>query len=100
MKRLTATNRHVTLACGLVVLILLTLAPSKRLAAAPLVSDETIQTMKNLTSVSQLKNGIPVIYRQVPGSDIIHTELKFTFGIKDLPFGRKTLTRWLWASVR
>lgn len=99
MKKLIAASQQVTPLLGILALTLLSFVPAKRLPAAPLVSDETIQTMKNLTSVSQLKNGIPVIYRQVPGSDIIHAEIKFTFGIKDLPFGRKTLTRWLWATA-
>lgn len=70
---------------------------STRGIAAPIVSDDTIQTLKNLTTVGHLKNGIPVVYRQIPGSDIVHVDINFGFGMKDLPFGKKTLTRWLWA---
>ena len=39
-----------------------------------LVSDATIQLQRQLTSVHRLKNGIPVIVREIPNSDILWSD--------------------------
>ncbi len=61
-----------------------------------LVSDETIATERRLTSVHKLKNGIPVIVREIPDSDILQINVNFATGLKDLKPGRKALNEWLW----
>ena len=62
-----------------------------------LVSDATIQLQRQLTSVHRLKNGIPVIVREIPNSDILQLNITFGTGLKDLPPGRKVLNEWLWS---
>jgi len=53
------------------------------LSAAGLIKESTIQTAKKLTKVYRLKNRIPVVYRQVPNSDILNITVAFHFGTKD-----------------
>lgn len=62
-----------------------------------LVSDETVRIQRELTSQHKLKNGIPVVIRQIPDSDILQLDVTFASGLKDLPPGRKVLNEWLWA---
>lgn len=64
--------------------------------AADLVSDSTIQKQKDLTKVLKLKNGIPVVLRNVPESDIVQLDVIWKHGLKDLPPGKKALSQWLW----
>jgi zinc protease len=64
--------------------------------AATLVSDESIQVQKNLTTTANLSNGIPVVIRDIPGSDILQINVNFGMGLKDLPPGRKALMEWYW----
>lgn len=65
--------------------------------AVTLVTDETIKIQKDLTTVKKLKNGIPVILRQIPDSDIVQLNVSFDTGLKDLPVGKKALNEWFWA---
>ena len=65
--------------------------------AVDLVSDETIKKQKELTKITKLKNGIPVIHRRVPGSDIVHLDISWSYGVKDLVAGKKSLNQWLWS---
>ncbi|MEI6398537.1 MAG: pitrilysin family protein [Pseudomonadota bacterium] len=46
---------------------------------------------RRLTSVSTLKNGIPLIIRETPGSDIVHIELSYTTGTSSLSPDRRAL---------
>jgi zinc protease len=65
-----------------------------------LVTPETINAQKRLTSHFKLKNGIPVTYRMIPDSDILDFSVTFGFGLKDLTAGQKSLNRWLWAVMK
>ncbi len=67
--------------------------------AAPLVSNETIQAQKQLTSMHKLSNGIPVIYREIPNSDILEVVVNFGIGLKDLPAGQKSAGRLLFQTM-
>ena len=62
-----------------------------------LVSDQTIQLQRQMTSTHKLQNGIPVIVREIPGSDIMMVSVTFGAGLRDLPPGRKALNQWLWS---
>lgn len=64
--------------------------------AAKLVSDESIQVQKELTTTTKLANGIPVVIRDIPGSDIVQVNVTFAHGLKDLPNGHKALLEWYW----
>jgi zinc protease len=64
-----------------------------------LVSSKTVQAQKQLTNTFQLKNGIPVVYRTIPDSDILQIKVLFSLGEKDLPKGKKSLLRWLTATM-
>jgi zinc protease len=67
--------------------------------AVQLVSDETIKVQKQLTTTHKLKNGIPVIVRESPGSDILHVNVTFAAGIKDLKLEERVLNDWMWTSL-
>jgi predicted Zn-dependent peptidase len=56
------------------------------------VTKEAIEEQKSLTTSFKLKNGIPVIYRQIPGSDIIQVDYSIGLGYKDDPEGKKAVT--------
>jgi zinc protease len=62
-----------------------------------IVSSATIAEQKKLTTVVRLKNGIPVIIREIPGSDIVQINVNIEGGMRDLPTGRKSLNRWLFS---
>lgn len=64
-----------------------------------LVSDETIKKQKELTKTVKLKNGIPVVIRSVPGSDIVELDVSWHYGLKNLPHGKKSLNQWLWSAL-
>lgn len=81
----------------LISLLLFAVAP--RAAALQLVSDDTINTQKNLTTNYKLKNGIPVVIRNVEGSDIIAVNVTWATGLRDLPVGKRALNDWLWPSM-
>jgi zinc protease len=66
------------------------------LAATKLVSSETIGLQKKLTHSTKLSNGIPVVIRDIPGSDIVQFQVNFGTGLRDLPPGRKALAQWYW----
>ena len=68
------------------------------LASTSLVSEESIATQKKLTSVHKLKNGTPVYVRTIPDSDILSVVVSYSFGLKDLPVGRKVLNEWYWSA--
>lgn len=69
----------------------LVMLPAAPLQGARLVSQKTITTQNKLTSSFKLKNGIPVIYRQIAGSDILQINYAFARGLKDLK-GPKRVT--------
>ncbi len=71
-------------------------APCTQALAVTLVTDQTIKIQKDLTSVHKLKNGIPVILRKIPDSDIVQLNVAFANGLKDLPVGKKALNEWFW----
>lgn len=75
------------------------LAHAPLAAAVQLVSDDTIKTQKALTSNHKLKNGIPVVIRNVEGSDIVAVNVTFGTGLRDLPPSKKVLNDWLWPSL-
>jgi len=77
------------IACGL-------LSFSSICSASSLVSEDSIKTQKKLTSVHKLKNGIPVYIRSIPDSDLLSVVVSYSFGMKDLPMGRKVLNEWYW----
>ncbi|MCX6105502.1 MAG: pitrilysin family protein [Proteobacteria bacterium] len=68
-------------------------------AAEQLVSDASIKIQKDLTSRHHLKNGMSVIVRQIPDSDIVQLGVTFSSGLKDLSPGRKVLNEWLWTAL-
>ena len=68
-------------------------------AFAKLVSKETIAEQKRLTSTHKLKNGIPVVFRNIPNSDILEIIVNFGFGMKDLPKGQKNQPRLLFQTM-
>ena len=98
MKKFLKTARSKAL-LAVAALTTLSVAYTRMANAAPIVSDETIREFKALTTITKLKNGMPVILRQVPGSDIAHVMVTFDQGMKDLPPGRKALSRWLLATM-
>ncbi len=65
-------------------------------AVNQLVSDESINLQKSMTSKHHLRNGLPVIVRSIPDSDIIQLSVNFASGLKDLAPGRKVLNEWMW----
>jgi zinc protease len=67
--------------------------------AVELVSHQTVDAQKRLTTTFQLKNGIPVIYRTIPDSDILQIKVMFSLGEKDLPQGKRSLLRWLMGTM-
>ena len=69
---------------------------SSQLFAVDLVTEETVQTQIKLSSEHTLKNGIPVIIRQEPNSEILNLHVSFNQGMKDLPQEKKVLHSWLW----
>ncbi len=70
---------------------------STHASAVQLVTDQTIKIQKDLTSLHKLKNGIPVILRKIPDSDIVQLNVSFDTGLKDLPVGKKALNEWFWS---
>ena len=89
------TKRLIT--CLLLSIIPLTASLAR--GSAKLVSDETIREQKRLTKSYKLKNGIPVIYRQIPNSDILEVIVNFGFGMKDLPSGKKNQPQLLFGTM-
>ncbi len=51
----------------------------------------TTSTDRKLTTKSWLENGIPVIARETPGSDIVHIEVRFMTGSSQLPPERRAI---------
>lgn len=73
-------------------IITLLVAIEVQAAVAPkLVSDQSIELQKKMTSIHNLKNNIPVIFRNVPDSDILNVTVYFTEGAKDSAEGKKSL---------
>lgn len=68
----------------------------KAWAASKLVSAESTSLQKSLTYTAKLSNGIPVVIREIPGSDLVHFQVNFGSGIRDLPSGQKALSQWYW----
>lgn len=90
------TRLRQTLTPATLVLALLAPLASSARAAVQLVTDETIRTERGLTSLHKLKNGIPVVVRQVPHSEIMQVNVTLNSGLKDLPPGKKALNEWFW----
>lgn len=59
--------------------------------AGPLVSKQTIQRQKDLTSLHHLANGIPVILRSEASSKIALISIQFDYGLKDSKPGKKSV---------
>jgi len=59
--------------------------------ALHLVSDQTINSQRNLTSLERLNNGIPVIIRHETSSKIALISIGFDYGLKDTKPGRKSV---------
>ena len=72
---------------------------TEKATALQLVSDDTIKTQKSLTSNFKLKNGIPVVVRNIEGSDIVALNVTWGTGLRDLPPGKKALNDWLWPAL-
>ncbi len=64
-----------------------------------LVSEASIEQERRLTKTSHLSNGIPVVMREIPGSDITHITISFSWGRKDWPKGHQILERWMWSTM-
>lgn len=59
-------------------------------AKATLVEPKFVEEQKALTKIVALKNGVTVIFREVPGSDIVHFEAAWKVGSAHLPEGQRT----------
>ncbi len=84
---------------SLLLLPILMLGLVPKASAVQLVSDDTIKTQKALTSNHKLKNGIPVIVRNIEGSDIVAVNVTWGTGLRDLPPGKKVLNDWYWPTA-
>jgi zinc protease len=80
-------------------LICLSTIASSSAFAVSLVSDETIEKQTKLTKTFKLSNGIEVIQRSIPASDILTISVTFGNGIKDIATGKKSVAKWLWATL-
>ena len=98
---LKSSNRFSRAAGFAAVALAATLSPmlSTARAEAPLVTDETIKLEREQTTQHKLRNGMPVIIRQVAGVDLLDVGVTFKEGLKDLQPGRKALNEWLWNVV-
>lgn len=67
--------------------------------AAKLVNKETIDIQKKATSVQNLKNGIPVVFREIKGSDILNVIVTFDYGLKTLEHGKKSYAGLLFSTM-
>ena len=65
--------------------------------AIELVTDKEIKENIDRTKIVKLSNGIPVIYRYEPSSDIVQTTVSFDWALKDQRTGTKTLPNTLTA---
>lgn len=79
-----------------IIWMLVSLPAASAEAVNQLVADESINLQKSMTSKHHLRNGLPVIVRSIPDSDIVHLSVNFASGLKDLPPGRKVLNEWMW----
>jgi predicted Zn-dependent peptidase len=61
------------------------------LEANALALPSSVSSDKALTSSSQLKNNIPLIIRETPGSDIVHLEINFASGTSGTLPNRRAL---------
>jgi zinc protease len=68
-------------------------------SSVELVSQKTVEDQKSLTKTLALSNGIPVIYRLVPDSEILQIKVQFSAGEKDLAKGKRSVLRWLMAAM-
>ncbi len=59
--------------------------------AAGLVPAESIAVQKRLTEVSYLDNGIPVIIRNIPSSELVQLLVTFDRGTSSFPSGHKSV---------
>jgi predicted Zn-dependent peptidase len=65
--------------------------------ALELVTEKEIKENLEKTKIFKLSNGVPVIYRSEPTSDIIHVSVSFDWALKDQFTGTKTLPNLLTA---
>lgn len=75
----------------LILSTVLSFAVSSILFGIELVSEKDIKNSKEKTSIFNLSNGIPVIYRNEPSSDIVHISVSFDWALKDQNQGTKSL---------
>jgi zinc protease len=68
-------------------------------ASSALVEPSVIARQKSLTRLRHLPNGVPVILRHVEGSKLVHVQVGFQRGLRDLPAGRRTMGRWVAATM-
>lgn len=97
MSRLNILARAVPALWAFGTVLTMTLATQAQ--AVQLVTDETIKIQKQLTSKHTLKNGMTVVVREIPDSDILQVNVSFATGMKDLPPGKKALNEWFWATM-
>ena len=81
------------------ILTLLVICCSSSAFAVQLVSDQTIQTQKQLTTYHKLKNGIVVLLREEPNSDIVYASVNFSTGTRDVPGDQKVVPRLLFQTM-
>jgi predicted Zn-dependent peptidase len=67
--------------------------------AAKLVTKETIELQKKATTITKLKNGIPVIFREIEGSDILNVLVTFDYGQKHVERGKKSYPGLLFSTM-
>lgn len=67
--------------------------------AKALITKEAVHTAKKETRKFRLKNRIPVIYRKVEGSDILHMNVSFSSGSRDLPLEERPQNSLLFSTM-
>jgi len=67
--------------------------------AKELVTDDAINAQKEMTHHFSLSNDIRVVYREVPGSEIVNLVVNFDFGLRDLPHGKKSQSNHLFSTM-
>lgn len=80
-------------------IFLLLLAVSCPAFAAKLVTKETVANQKKATSFQKLKNDIPVVFREIKGSDILNVLITFDYGLKDVERGKKSHANLLFSTM-
>ena len=82
-----------------IIIFLFVMSSGNCVSSNQLVSLETIKEQKALTEIATLSNGIPLIYRNIPNSDILQIDANFTFGRKDIATQGKALLPIMFATM-